>query len=183
MKKQYSYGSKKVYSMNEMDISKEKLEQLRELFRERKESNDYISLYNAVVVMKEMGFNINEEKKLEIVKYVNQPFFRLDTLKRLYNYLSNSQKLDDDAGNSNSDYADAFIAVGGDEELQGTIQLDDVKKIFCSFHLEMSIDSLLEKSDLKGASEVDFKTFCRLFSDTSVEDSKSLFSLISVGGS
>ena len=180
MKKQYSYNSKKVYSVADVDIPRDKIELLKEIFHLRKDSNEYISIYNSIVVMKEMGFTINEEKKLEIVKYVNQDFLRFDNVRKLFNYLNTSENLIRNSENHNTDYADAFIAVGGNEDLSGVIHISDIRQIFQNFHLEMSINSLLEKNDLKGVQEVDFNTFCKLFSDTVVEDSKSFFTLISV---
>ena len=180
MKKQHSYASKKVYSMAEMDIPKDKVEQLQDLFHKRKDSNEFISIYNAIVVMKEMGFSINEEKKLDIVKYVKYDFLRFDHLRRLFNYLNSSDKLVKSVDDCNLDYSDAFIAVGGDEELSGTINIEDVKQIFQKFNLEMSINSLLQKNNLDDETDIDFDQFCKLFSDSSIEKSKSLFNLVAV---
>ena len=113
MKKQTSYSSKKVYSVNEIDIPKEKIDQLKEYFQRRKDANDYISIYNAVVVMKEMGFGIDEKKKMEIVEHIDQSYLRFDNMKKLFNFLNKSEKNINNSDNENSDYADAFVAVGG----------------------------------------------------------------------
>jgi Ca2+-binding EF-hand superfamily protein len=182
MKRQFSQGSKRMYSMAEIDIPKEKIEQLKDLFHKRKEANDYISIYNAVVIMKEIGFTIDEQKKLEIMNYMDLNYMRFDGIKKMFNFLNNSQNLERTSEQQSSDYADAFVAVGGSADLSDVVDIQRIKDIFQNFHLEVSVDSLLEKNDLKGTEQVDFNTFCKLFSDTSVEESKSLFTLINVSG-
>ena len=164
-----------------MDIPKEKIEQLKELFVKRKEANEYISIYNAVVIMKEMGFTIDEGKKLEIMEYIDLAYLRFDSVKKLFNFLNKSENLTRSSEEKSSDYAAAFVAVGGQPDMTGQVSVEKIKVIFENFKLEVSVDSLLEKNDLKDAEEVDFKMFCKLFSDTSVEESKSLFSLNTEG--
>ena len=180
MKKQHSYNSKKVYSVTEVDIPREKMDRLKEYFLRRKDTNDYISIYNAVVVMKEMGFGIDEKKKLEIVEFIDQAYLKFDHMKKLFNFLNKSENSIRNSNNEKSDYADAFIAVGGEEDLTGSVSINEIKEIFQNFKLELSINSLLEKNNLTDCEDLDFSTFCKLFSETLVEESKSLFSLISV---
>ena len=180
MKKQLSMYSRKVYSICEVEVAKEKVDLLKELFSKRKESNDYISISNAVIVMKEMGFTIDEEKKLEIIEQFEKLYFRFDTLKKLFVFLNNKNGSSFDIKDEKTDYADAFIAVGGNEDLTGDVNVKDLRRIFKNFQIEMSVNSLLVKNGFSDVETVDFQGFCKLFSENLIDENKSFFSLISV---
>lgn len=180
MRKQTSVYSRKDMQLADSEMSKEQSENLRDIFIKRKDSSDYMSLYNAVVVMKELGFTIDEDTKLEIVTFLDSNFLKLEGLKRLYNFLNKKNKKVEKKEQEDSDFIEAFVAVGGAKDCENEICIENMKTIFKDFNIGLSLDSLMEKNHLTGKSRITYEEFCRLFSDNILEKSKNLFTLISV---
>ena len=162
------------------EMSKEQSEMLREIFNRKKDSSDYITLYNAVVSMKELGFTVDEKTKLDIVSYMEQNYLKLEGLKRLFNFLNRKNKTVKKEEKEDSDFVEAFVAVGGNINCENEVCIKKMREIFKNFKIVLSLDSLLEKNDMLEKEYINYEEFCRLFSDNILEKSKNLFSLISV---
>ena len=173
MRKQLSNVSKKVYSICDVDISKEKQEQMKEYFMKRKDQNEYISLYNAVITMKELGLSIDEKKKFEIIQFLDKDKIKWDMMKKLFVFLNHKGESKGVVANTKKDdYSDAFVAVGGSPDLEGYISIKDMIETFENFKIEACIKSLLEKNGFANETRLDFEKFCKLFNDNTASDDK-----------
>ena len=94
---------------------------------------------------------------------------------------------EDDDGDLNDDYVNAFVAMGGSADRSGIVRKETIINLIKNeFELTFDIEELFEKSSLH-TDELDFQAFCTLFEgnaddEKSISRANSLLSLMSDKG-
>ena len=171
------------YSTIKTMIKPDKLEAIKESIAKRKENIDNggnsISTTILFNILQENGFLFTENIKADILaKFDIKQKVPLKKIMRVLNHMLNEYPdiLDE---NFNSDYIDAFVALGGSPDTTGTISIDNFKKVLNEFGLLVDIDFLLTSNGIEG-NEINYGLFCKIFDKPIFDDNKSLHSYFSV---
>lgn len=165
-------------------LKPEKLDIIKESIIQRKENVD--SQGNTIVttvlfsILQENGFLLSDRIKNELAaKFDVKSRVPLKVIMKLISYaLSEYPEILNE--NFNSDYIDAFVALGGNADTSGTISTDNFKQVLQEFGLLVDIDELLLSNGISG-SRISYELFCSIFDKPIFDDNKSLHSYFSVG--
>ena len=80
-------------------------------------------------------------------------------------------KREDEQGSSDEDLLDAFVAMGGQEDGEGSIDADQlIETIKHKFEMTIDIEGLIEAVDEDGSGEIEFDEFKALLQSGTGED-------------
>jgi len=109
---------------------------------------------------------VNDELERQGVRYID-----LGVTLQIMNDIKEWEE--DDDGDLNDDYVNAFVAMGGNPDRSGIVRKDTIINLIKNeFELTFDIEELFEKSSLH-TDELDFQAFCTLF-EGNADDEKSI---------
>ena len=164
-------------------LKPEKLDLIKESIMQRKENIE--SQGNTIMttvlfsILQENGFLLSDRIRGDLIsKFDSKNRIPLKQIMRLISHALNEypEILNE---NFNSDYIDAFVALGGSADTTGTISTDNFKQVLQEFGLLVDIDDLLISNGISG-SEINYELFCNIFDKPIFDDNKSLHSYFSV---
>ena len=164
-------------------LTKEKVDELKDGFLKKRDQEslgkDLISFQNALTLLQENGFFINDNKKFDLLNKLNgKSVFDFKDLIKAVCYLAVECDRDE-SEKINTEYIDAFVAVGGQKDGFGTVTVDMLETALEEFGLTIDMKSILESMGIVGHS-LDYEIFCKLFENSILEDNQSIHSVFSV---
>jgi len=187
MKQSYSFTGSVTesdnYSLVKTKLKPDIFESIKESIVRRKENIDNfantISITNLFSILQENGFVLSDKIRQDLIgKFDMKQRLPIKQIMRVLNYVL-TEYPDIVNDNFNSDYIDAFVALGGSSDTTGTISIDNFKQVLQEFGLLVDIDSLLASNGIRG-SEINYELFCKIFDKPIFDDNKSLHSYFSV---
>ncbi|CAD8066528.1 unnamed protein product [Paramecium primaurelia] len=184
---QIDYNSLLKYTTS-CDIQKNEIDQLMKMFK-RMDYNKvgFLSYHDMMDLLKEFGFEINENCKEKIFKEMEDrnttklDFQTLLYITRVCKDLECKAK-ENEEQIQYSEFIDAFVALGGEPDASGYVHKNKIIEILSvEFDLNFDIDELLEQLEVSNES-LDFDTFRNLFraeNKKSIKRNSSLLSLLS----
>ena len=187
MKQSYSFtgsiSDQDYYSNVKTRLKSETLDSIKESIVRRKENLDNYS--NTITtsiffaILQENGFLLNEKVRQDLMtRFDIKQKVPLKSIMKVLSYALNEYP-DVINENFNSDYIDAFVALGGSSDTTGSISIDNFKQVLQEFGLLVDIDALLMSNGIQG-SEINYELFCKIFDKPIFEDNKSLHSYFTV---
>ena len=122
------------------------------------EHADYIPTKDFKLAMEDLGMAINDKQCYMYMMQAdpkNEGKIAFDSFKQLV-----LDKRDSEAGSSNQELLDAFIAMGGEEDGDGCIDAEELIRIIKhDFQMTIDIEALIEEIDEDGSGEIEFDEF------------------------
>jgi len=165
-------------------LTKEKVDELKESFlRKREQENnpkDFVSFNGALGILIEAGHFISDDRKFDLVcKFEGKPNCDFKDLLKMMCMLALHEERRESA-ETNFEYIDAFVAIGGNKDGTGVITSQQLEKALEDFGLTIDVATLLEMFDISEGN-ISYESFCRIFDKTIIEESKSAMSETQVG--
>jgi len=189
MKQSYSFTGSSIDNDNvsviKTRLKPEKLDAIKDSILQRKENVE--TQGNAIMtsvlfsILQENGFLLTDRIRSELcARYESKGRVPIKSIMRLIAHAL-AEYPDVLNENFNSDYIDAFVALGGAPDTTGTISTDNFKHVLTEFGLLVDIDELLLSNGISG-DEISYELFCNIFDKPIFDDNKSLHSYFSMSG-
>ena len=104
----------------------------------------------------------------------------INDLLTILQYLQVEKTIVSNAAEYNKDYVNAFIALGGDKNLKGSISKVVLLRTIEDFGIELSMNSFIYNIISSDNDNIDFETFCDIFENQLLDDNKSIHTFVTV---
>eukprot|EP00996_Jenningsia_fusiforme_P004774 NODE_563_length_2101_cov_23.722710_g519_i0.p1 GENE.NODE_563_length_2101_cov_23.722710_g519_i0~~NODE_563_length_2101_cov_23.722710_g519_i0.p1 ORF type:complete len:649 (-),score=111.09 NODE_563_length_2101_cov_23.722710_g519_i0:155-1957(-) len=130
--------------------------------------NSFISIRTFLANLGQIMSDTELSEMLKQVNYMGEsyllPFESLVTLMELQKNKYLSLEI---SAQSDPAAVEAFAALGGGNDIRGFVDAQTIKQALETLHLKADIDGSLAKLEEAGVGQLDFETFCKLFSNSS----------------
>jgi Ca2+-binding EF-hand superfamily protein len=129
----------------------------------------YISVGNLNEALKECGYEMSVDEVFWIISVQdpqNTGHINLAQFKSIIH-----DRREDEAGTSEEELLEAFVAMGGQEDGEGAINADKlIYTIKEEFEMTIDIEKLIEEIDEDGSGQIEFDEFTALLSGAKPDD-------------
>lgn len=157
-------------------LNKDKVDELKELFLRKKEqennTKDVISFNGALTILIENGYFINDKRKFDlVVKFEGKNAYDFKDLLKMMCFVVLSEERKENP-ESNFEFIDAFVAIGGNKDGTGYITPSQLEKALEEFGLTIDVPSILEAFEIV-ETNLSYESFAKIFDKVIIEESKS----------